>query len=395
MIGRRLPPVHSPLTARAIFDGAAALWGLGGVATAAEHAVVAHLRAAFAPRDLLRTDSGTTALTLALTSLARRHPGRPVALPAYCCYDLATAADGARVPVVLYDLDPATLGPDERSLRHALAAGAAGVVIVHLYGVPVDVDAVTAIAQEHGAEVIDDAAQGVGATYHGKPVGAFGSFGVLSFGRGKGLTGSGGGALLGNDAIGAGELRVLAAELPPGRRGGAAALIAAKAQWLLARPAWYGLPSRLPFLHLGETIYRSPARPARASAVNAAILAATWPLAAAESATRRRHADRLLASLSGSRQSWAVRVPAGGVAGYLRLPLVPAERRLSAKLGILPGYPKALIDLEGFGARTLTPEAPYSGARLLADRLCTLPTHSLLGEDDLRRLERWLASAPE
>ena len=236
--------------------------------------------------------------------------------------------------------------------------------------------------------------------YRGRPAGAFGSFGVLSIGRGKGLTGSGGGALLGNDSIGANELRVLTADLPPRVRGGTAALIAAKAQWLLARPNWYALPAALPFLRLGETPYRSPAPPARPSAVHSAILAATWPLAAAETETRRRHAARLLTALPGPHQSWAVRVPDGGEAGYLRLPLVLSASvrglgNVVKRLGVMPGYPQALIDLKGFGERTLLPDAPYPGARLLAERLLTLPTHSLLAASDLRRLETWLGSAPE
>ena len=67
------------------------------------------------PRELLLTDSGTSALALALQRAARERPG-PAALPAFCCYDIATAADVAGVPFVLYDVDPETLGPDPASL---------------------------------------------------------------------------------------------------------------------------------------------------------------------------------------------------------------------------------------------------------------------------------------
>src|SRR5574341_1788969 len=283
------PPVHSPLPPRALGAGLRAL--LGGGASA-EAAVVEQLRRQYGPRQVLRTDSGTSALTLALRHLARTAPGRSVALPAYCCYDVATAADGARIPVALYDLDPATLGPDLDSLRRALAAGAAGVVIAHLYGIPVEVDQVLALARDHGALVIDDAAQGAGAAYEGAPVGTFGAFGILSFGRGKGVTGSGGGALLANDATSARALPDLAASLTPGGGGrGAGPLVAAAAQWLLARPTLYGVPAALPFLRLGETIYRPPVPPAPPAAVQSAILAATWPLAAAEDEVRRRHAQ--------------------------------------------------------------------------------------------------------
>jgi dTDP-4-amino-4,6-dideoxygalactose transaminase len=83
--------------------------------------------------------SGTDALQRGIRLAAARVGRRAaVALPAYSCFDLASAAIGTDLPIVLYDLDPDTLGPDLDSLRHALAAGARVVVISPLYGMPVD-----------------------------------------------------------------------------------------------------------------------------------------------------------------------------------------------------------------------------------------------------------------
>src|SRR5207237_8893759 len=140
------------------------------------------------------TGSGTTALTAALIGVLKDRPGA-VALPAYGCYDLATAADGANAPVLLYDLDPHTLAPDLPQLRDALRQGASAVVVVHFYGHPVDLGEVKRLAAERGALVIEDAAQAAGAKLDGRPVGTQSSLAVLSFGRGKGLTGGSGGAL--------------------------------------------------------------------------------------------------------------------------------------------------------------------------------------------------------
>src|SRR4029077_10244446 len=95
-------------------------------------------------------EGGRGALALGFGLGVGERPG-PVALPAYCCYDLATAVDAAGVSFVLYDVEPSTLGPDERSLRAALSAGAGTVVVAHLYGVPVDMNAVHALAGEYGA----------------------------------------------------------------------------------------------------------------------------------------------------------------------------------------------------------------------------------------------------
>jgi len=148
-------PAYSPLPMRAVLAGATGLLG-GGDATRAR--VSSILVVHFGAHDVLLTDSGTGALTLAIKASLAGRPGAAVALPAYGCYDLATAADGAGAPVVLYDLDPATLAPDTESLRRALAHDVRAVVLMHLYGIPVDPELVRALCAEAGAWLIEDAA---------------------------------------------------------------------------------------------------------------------------------------------------------------------------------------------------------------------------------------------
>jgi len=160
------------------------------------------------------------------------------------------------------------------------------------------------------------------------------------------------------------------------------------AQWLLGRPSLYVIPSAIPFLRLGETVYHTP-RPVRAmSHVAARTLAVTLPLGAAEEAIRRTNAGRLLAR-PGSGLT-PMRVPDGGEPGYLRLPfLAGAEKRAVAgtegarALDVMPGYPLALCDLPGFAERVVNRGDGFPGARTLAARLITLPTHGLLREADL------------
>ena len=72
------------------------------------------------------------------------------------------------------------------------------IVSVHLYGVPYQVDAVTAIAQKYNIPVLEDSAEGLGSRYKGRQCGTFGDFGVLSFNGNKIITTSGGGALVVN-----------------------------------------------------------------------------------------------------------------------------------------------------------------------------------------------------
>ncbi len=391
-------PVYSPLSGAALFAGAGAAARTDG-GERAEARVMALLAERYRAKAVLLTDSGTAALTAALVGVLEDRAGSAVAVPAFSCYDVATAADGADAPVILYDIDPHTLAPDAASLRAALRRGAGAIVVAHLYGYPIDLVEITRLASETGAVVIEDAAQAAGATLGGRPAGAQGSLAVLSFGRGKGLTGGSGGALLAHDAVGARLVERVRGLLRDPRRGWRE-LVALAAQLLLVRPKLYALPAALPFLRLGQTIYREP-RPLRApSAASCAVVAATWALADRELEARRRHAQRLLAELGRQPGFETIRTPDHARPGYLRLPVLasPTARRAvvegaGRRLGVMPGYPKALCDLERFGTRALNRDSAFPGSRLLAARLCTLPTHGRLSPGDLARLEQWIRTA--
>jgi dTDP-4-amino-4,6-dideoxygalactose transaminase len=362
-----------------------------GVASAED--LQTQLKARYGALRVLLTDSGTTALRLAMAAGTGR--SALVAIPAYGCYDLATAADGAGCRVVLYDVDPTTLSADLDSLAAVLRAGAEIVIAAHLYGYPVDVVTTRHLCAQFGALLVEDAAQAAGGILRDRELGSWGSLVMLSFGRGKGVTGGGGGALLARDERGVEVLSRVEHWLGGPKRGWSS-LAKLAAQWGLARPEVYGLPTSLPFLRLGETVYRRPRVPRRASAATIAVLARTLPMADREVEIRRLHACRLVAALSASRALSSVVPIEGANPGYLRLPVLANERSGSTppqnpKLGVVRAYPQSLADLEGFSGRIQRGAAGYAGARLLAARLVTLPTHSLLREADLAAIERWLA----
>lgn len=354
------------------------------------------LRQRYGSKAALLTDSGTTALAAALIGILGDRPGGAVALPAFTCYDVATAAVGADAPVLLYDTEPHWLTPDLDSVRATLRQHTAAIVVAHLYGTPVGLSDVNRLAAEAGAIVIEDAAQAAGALLDGRRAGAQASLAVLSFGRGKGLTGGSGGALLAHDQVGE---RILERVRPllAGPRRGWRDLWAIAAQLFFARPTLYTLPAVLPVLRLGETIYRAP-RPLRAlSPVSNAVVTATWALADQEVEVRRRNAERLLGELRQQPGFEMIGTAPHARPGYLRLPVLAsplirqaATQTAARRLGVMPGYPQALCDLERFVPRCLNRDAPFPGARLLAERLCTLPTHSRLGVRGMVRLERWI-----
>lgn len=381
---RRVPPVYSPLDLRAV---------LSAFAPGDPRPTLAEeLRHEYSAAEVILTSSGTDALTLALQAAQRSSPGRPCALPAYGCYDLATAAIGAGVRVRLYDIDPRTLQPEPASLERALAGGVAALVVVHLFGVPVHMDGMRRAATAAGALLIEDAAQGNGGSWMGQPLGSHGDLGILSFGRGKGETGGAGGALLVRGALEcAPELH---ATLGPARHDALSAGAKLAAQWLLGRPGLYAIPAAMPMLRLGETIYKAPTKPRAMTASAARVLRRTRRASAGEARTRRANAERYLGRLGADASR--VDVSTGrGSAGWLRFPVVvdasPEQEAAGRALGVIRGYPIPLRDLEPLRP-FIDAAGETPGAERMARLLHTLPTHSLLDADDLRALEAWLAT---
>jgi dTDP-4-amino-4,6-dideoxygalactose transaminase len=390
-VARYQLPAWSPVPLGAIGRGLAALGSAD-----ASRSLASELEREFLARRALLAGSGTIALMLALRG-APAGRGRPsVLLPAYSCYDLATACDGADAVVALYDVDPLTLGPDADSLRRTVRAmgGVDAVVLAHLYGVPVAVDLVREAAGD-GPLVIDDAAQGCGATLDGRPLGSHGDIGVLSFGRGKGRTGGGGGALLAATDRGVGLLERAAAGLPASEGGmGVREAAGLLALWLLGRPSLYALPASLPSLRLGETIYRPPPTPRAMTGFAAGVLLASTRAVAREAARRREAGQWWSRALQGVAAVERIVPPASSVPGWLRFPLLARPDLVGAfreprfrRLGVMPGYPTPLGELPGFRGR-LDPrgESAWPGAAVLSRRLFTLPTHGRVTERDRETL---------
>lgn len=359
---------------------------------------------------MVLTGSGTQALQLAmrLAGDAAVSATECVALPAYSCYDVISAAVGAGVRVTFYDIDPETLSPEEDSLRAAVSGGAKAIVAGNLYGFPVDWSLLRRIAEPSGALLIEDAAQGLGCTWDGVECGGLGDLSVLSFGRGKGWTGGAGGALLvrarpGVEAVN-GAHSMVRDLTEPGVGDSARAFVVSLALWALGRPSIYGLPASIPGLKLGETVYKPPGAVSSIPGfAAAAALGGAEPSRAAAAARRTRAQawDRLL-----DRPEDAVWRPCrplgGGEAGYIRYPLVmgSSERReallqRAGAAGVAPGYPRVLSELKASQRIHVGGNRSTTGAALLAQSLVTLPTHSRVHESDLTTVSNALAEQPD
>jgi dTDP-4-amino-4,6-dideoxygalactose transaminase len=160
-------------------------------------------------RDAVSVSSGTDALLVAMMALGVRE-GDEIITSTYSFF--ATAGCVARLGAVprLVDIDPATYNLSPDGVRAALSPRTKAVIPVHLYGLCADMDPVLAIAREAGVPVIEDAAQAIGATYHGRQAGAMGLAGCFSFFPSKNLGAFGdGGLVTTNDPAFARELRLL------------------------------------------------------------------------------------------------------------------------------------------------------------------------------------------
>jgi perosamine synthetase len=392
---RHQPPVFSPIPLSALPAATTAAMRLAGDP---RPSLEGKLRRDFAADRAILCGSGTQALQLALLLARQRVASDLVALPAFTCYDVATAAVGADARVLVYDIDPDTLGPDLESLERALGAGARTVVVAPLYGVPIDWRALEALSAQHGAVLVEDAAQGHGATWEGRPLGALGSLSVLSFGRGKGWTGGAGGALLlrGRDRDPGGEAVDPELAAVPGHGGPRLArelrtLAGALGQAAVGRPAMYALPSSIPWIGLGRTRYRSPGPVTAITRAAAALLLRSDEHAVREVDIRRAHGAWYSEWLQARAGMDPVPLVPGAVAGYLRFPVrlpaggrTVADGRRARRLGIAASYPTALLALDAVRNRLPAGIAPCPGADLLARTLFTLPTHSALtpGERD-------------
>jgi len=151
----------------------------------------------------LALSSGTAALHLALEILGVG-AGDEVWISTLTFAATANAATYVRATPVFIDSDRASWNMDAGLLAEALDDAARrnrlpkAVIVVDLYGQCADYEPLLAACRRHGVFVIEDAAEALGATYHGRPAGSFGDLAILSFNGNKIITTSGGGMLLGH-----------------------------------------------------------------------------------------------------------------------------------------------------------------------------------------------------
>ncbi|AEF99615.1 DegT/DnrJ/EryC1/StrS family aminotransferase [Methylomonas methanica] len=142
--------------------------------------------------------NGTAALDAAVEALGIGQ-GDEVIMPAFTIISCITQIiRGGAIPV-LVDSDPVTWNMDVTQIEGKITSRTKAIMVVHIYGLPVDMGPVLDIAERYGLKVIEDAAEMHGQTYKGKPCGSFGDASTFSFYPNKHLTTGEGGMIVTDD----------------------------------------------------------------------------------------------------------------------------------------------------------------------------------------------------
>ena len=146
-------------------------------------------------KSAIGVDSGTSALELALRAY-EIGPGDEVITAANSFIASALAISHAGATPILVDIDPDTYTIDVAAVEKAITPRTKGIIPVHLYGQPADMDPIAQLAQQHGLVIIEDACQAHGARYKGKRTGSLGHAAAFSFYPGKNLGAYGDGGMV-------------------------------------------------------------------------------------------------------------------------------------------------------------------------------------------------------
>ncbi len=332
------------------------------------------------------------AMTALIRALATATPERrQVVIPSYTCYSVAASVVKAGLEPLVCDVDPNTLTYSRQQLRTLDLGEILAVVTGNLYGLPNDVSDLESFLRGSGAHLVDDAAQSLGATIGDRNSGTFGSAGLLSLDKGKVVTSINGGVIITNDDSIAHKIKSIQESLRqqnPGKKLIEVAKLLAYTIFL--RPSLYWVPSRIPFLNLGETLYDQDF-PIRAYFEPFASIADSQLARIGEINSHRVACARIYEQvLPNSSRIHQIRPIPDSSPVYLRFPLLITDAlvrrqflKKSHRLGCAASYPKSIPDIPEMAGRVKVHNQMCEGGRHVAASIVTLPTHSYVRQQDI------------
>jgi perosamine synthetase len=146
----------------------------------------------------IAVSNGSVALDAAIVALGLSN-GDEVIMPAFTIISCAAAIIRAGAVPVLVDANPVTWNIDVSKIEEKITKKTKAIMVVHIYGLPCEMDKILELAKAHNLKIIEDAAEMHGQTYRGKPCGSFGDISTFSFYPNKHLTTGEGGMILTDD----------------------------------------------------------------------------------------------------------------------------------------------------------------------------------------------------
>jgi perosamine synthetase len=146
----------------------------------------------------IAVSNGSAALDIAVKALGLGK-GDEVIVPTFTIISPVQSIVTAGATPVLVDSDPITWNMDVNQIASKITSKTKAILVVHIYGLPVDIDPVLELCEEHGLYLIEDAAEMHGQTYKGRKCGSFGTISTFSFYPNKHITTGEGGMIVTND----------------------------------------------------------------------------------------------------------------------------------------------------------------------------------------------------
>ena len=301
-----------------------------------------------------------------------------VLVPGYTCYSVPAAAVKAGLKVSLYDMNPHTFQPDMDDVARKIRPSTLAVVGQHLLGVPSDMESLVKTARQHGIWCIEDAAQRLQSPRQESRQVA--DFTLYSFGRGKPLPLGKGGALI---AAKQKELIGIPVALEARGRETTNYLLPLAIQ-IFSRPRFYWILEKLP-LGLGQTIY------------DPAFAVSTMPRLYRKMGVRgleeleklnlhRALIGKIYRDYFSDENNGQMKQASLACVRYPLLVQNNGGANALFNLGVRQMYPFALCDLPQLRDELTDQEVKTPGAREIAARLITLPTHLAVNELTANRI---------
>jgi perosamine synthetase len=152
-------------------------------------------------RHAIAVANGSLALDAAVAALDLS-PGDEVLMPSFTIISCAAAIVRAGAVPLVIDADPVTWNMDVTKIEALITHRTKAIMVVHIYGLPCEMNPILSLASKYGLKVIEDAAEMHGQTYRGRPCGSFGDISIFSFYPNKHITtGEGGMIVTDSDAL--------------------------------------------------------------------------------------------------------------------------------------------------------------------------------------------------